>query len=166
VKYLIAIVVFLALGLPMRAQDAKMTAAALLTDCQQTDIASEHKAFSPEKNGHPFQWNKTDKEETGATYLAGYCAGYISGWREGRDQSEAVIDGRAYVITVPSANLDNVIAALQNHLTATPLDKDKRADDILFQVFLDNKLIQLQEIPVKATTVSVPCGAPTAYRLK
>jgi hypothetical protein len=141
VKHILAAVTMAVCTIMLTANSmAAASASSLDNECKKVRSAAV-------KNG---KWKKGNKEETEATFDSGQCSGYIQGWLEATDGSiiQGGTNGKLYLVRIDTEHVDTwkVAEALHNHLAASPLDGDKRADAVLLRLMIDNKLVETTEV--------------------
>lgn len=122
------------------------TAAELDATCTKTTGIA--KAMKKDKHTGQYAFVKTDADGAAASYNAGQCAGYIQGVMEALDGAVIPFNsGKAYRVKINYVDIKewDVANTLHSHLQANPLDGNKRADVLLFEILREHKLIQGDE---------------------
>lgn len=111
----------------------------------------DYKITKTDKKTNKTIWSKTESgDATSMVFNSGQCIGYIQGVVEGENGMANVFDGKVFVLTFEN-NIDyfDVAKTLHTHLEQTPLDKNKPADTVLFQLLRANNLVSGKDVTPK-----------------
>lgn len=121
------------------------TAAELDSSCYPE---KDYKITKMDKKTNKAVWSKTESgDATSAVFSSGQCIGYIQGVIEGENGMANIFAGKFFLLTF-AGNIDyyDVAKTLHVHLEQTPLDKNKPADVVLFQLLHDNNLVTGKDV--------------------
>jgi hypothetical protein len=108
----------------------------------------DYKITKTDKKTNKTIWSKTESgDATSTVFSSGQCIGYIQGVVEGENGMVNLFDGKFFVLTFEH-NIDyyDVAKTLHAHLEQTPLDKNKPADVVLFQLLRASNLVTGKDV--------------------